>query len=133
MFWSWSEATARKKFERRVLNPVPLGVQEIVATGFSVFGSQWGFESQADAAALDSIIEHHQMSPQPLEALSVLRKSNNVSIPSWVLNAKDGSAMKLFQRHTPDSMTPEPHRARTLWLAYFPGQPRAWFLYDAPM
>ena len=104
MFWSWSETTARKKFERRVLNPVPLGVQEIVAKGFSIFGSQWSFEFQADTAAIDSIIEHHQMSPQPLEALSDLRKGKNVSIPSWVLNAKEGDGMKLFQR---DTRTPQ--------------------------
>ena len=132
MFWSWSETTARKKFERWVLKPIPSGAQEIVATGWSIFGSLWSFEFQADPAAIDSIIEHHQMSPLPLEALSELRKSKNVSIPSWVLNAKEGDGMKLFQGHTPDSMTPEPRRARTRWLAYFPGQPRAWFLYDVP-
>jgi len=132
MFWSWSETTTRKKFERWVLKPIPSGVQEIVATGWSIFGSLWSFEFQADAAAIDSIIEHHQMSPLPFEALSELRKSKNVSIPSWVLNAKDGDGMKLFQRHTPDSMTPEPRKARTVWLAYYPGQPRAWFLYDVP-
>ena len=133
MFWSWSETTPRKKFAHRVLNPVPLGVQEIVARGYTTFGSQWSFEFQADSAALDSIISHHQMTPQPLEALAEYREDRFAMVPPWILTATDADGMKIFQRYTPESMSPEPRRARTLWLAYFPGQPRAWFWYDAPM
>lgn len=132
--WRGEGAGPVGHFKKKVLHPIPVGVGGITAKGYSLFGSEWAFEFQADRSAIDTIIAHHELKPPQREDLESLRESGRRSpggknfIPPWVTDPNGAEQMEFHLKKTPDS---DKSRGRALWLAYRPASKKAWFFYSA--
>ena len=134
MFGLWRDEGNADRFKFRVMIPIPAGVADIRAKGYSLFGNEWAFEFQADRLSINAIIAHHELKPPPIENLESLRESARRNpgeknfVPPWVTDPNGAEQMEFHLKKTPDS---DKSRGRTLWLAYRPASKKAWFFYSA--
>ncbi len=128
--YSWDGSRALRNFEHRVVAPIPSGITNIQAHGFSTFGGQWSFEFQTDEAGVDAIVQERKLIFDPTTAvLEALRDMKEPLIAEWV-KRNEAADIAYFEARVPET---DHSRGRTFWLAYQPAQKRAWFLYYAPM
>jgi hypothetical protein len=129
--YSWDGSRALRNFEHRVVAPIPTGITNIQAHGFTIFGAEWSFEFQTDEAGVEAIVQERKLIFDPTTTvLETLQSMKQPLIPEWVKSADAGGGTRYYEGKVPET---DSNRARTFWLAHQPTQKRAWFMYYAPM